>query len=129
MVEREKPIESNQQKSNFREIASQVKGLSFTTTAMRAGIVVGDMVSVNFVGRNNRNLLIGFRKVLDGIPAEEQTVEEMELFKRYEYRDPTGVALRMRVSFIRFDSTKAAAQTFYVESNKDIKRIKKEKAE
>ncbi len=124
MGERDRPGEVTQPGYKFEEIEQFVKGMEFTTRAMRAGVIVGGKVLVEYLGMGAQrgNLQIGFREVTpEGDFARERAIEEIRLSKKYKYDDPlSSIAFRMRAAIIgpqRF-------LKFFVQSSKEIKKEK-----
>src|SRR3989344_5792042 len=78
----------NPQPSSYPLLETQqfVKGPDFTLTAMREGVVIGSCLRLRYVGRSTDRLMrLAFQRVEGGVLTGEETIGQIELFKRYEY--------------------------------------------
>lgn len=115
-------------KYSFRETQRYVNGRSFSTDAMRAGLVIGNKTEIRFTGRQGSNLIVVgiLSPHIEGneSPSAQVATHFIKLFKRYEYEDvgPHGVRFLIRATTQRWEGV--SVLRFLIDTNSSIDRIK-----
>lgn len=109
---------------DFRETDKFVRGMDFTATVMREGVVVGLQTYVRYAGKTEDKLNMEFWKVKEHKLLEKLGTGALEMFRRYEYIDnvPGGVQFLMRAATHRTNGVTTV--DFFVDSRYKIIRAR-----